>query len=165
MPSNIVSAGAVFGTVKYGQAYMGRPLQLGNVPLPTFSVTPFVAQPISYVSIQVSWTRPTDGATLQLVRNSYGFSTDETDGVVVLSRPTQDSPMFIDLTLSPDQQGQFLYYTMWNQAVDNGPWYRAGDVQTILPSNWGYGSMMRRLLPHYLFDMDDALMSGQSPVF
>jgi hypothetical protein len=162
--SETLSAGAVYGTVKYGEAYYGRPLQLGNTPLPTFSVAPLTAVALSYTSIQVSWTRPTSGTTLRLVRNSYGFSADENDGLVV-SQAAQQQPFFVDLTLSPDQAGQFLYYTVWNQAVTNGAWWRAGDVQVIQPKPWGYGSSLKGLLPAYLFDMDDALVSGQSPVF
>ena len=154
--------GAIYGTTLYGDATYGQPLDLVGTTLPTFSVAPVKARPLDYETIQVSWTLPTTGKTIRLVRNAHGVSADENDGAVLLEQGITDRPVFIDDTLSTNYGGSFFYYTVWNEDA-NSNWWRAGDVQAILPKDWGYRDLLVSLIPSKLIEDDDALFYASAP--
>ena len=151
--------GAVYGTVSYGDATYGRPLDLTGTALPQYSASPAVATPLDYQTIQVAWSLPVSGVTLQLVRNGRSVPSDETDGAILVSQPLTARPVFIDNTLTTDSAGNIFYYTLWNQD-SSGNWWRAADIQTVLPKDWGYADMLTGLLPEMFMADDDALATS-----
>lgn len=151
--------GAVFGTIRYGEATYGRPLDLTGAALPSFSIMPATATPLSYQSIQLIWSLPRSGTNLRLVRNGNSVPANETDGTILIEQAINARPVFIDNTLSPDGGGQFYYYTLWNEDTA-GNWWRAGDIEAVLPKDWGYASLLASLLPRKLLDDDDQLATA-----
>jgi hypothetical protein len=155
MPTPPPPYGAVYGTVRYGEATYGRPESYEST-LPVYSAAPLIATALSYYSIQISWNIPVAGTALQLVRNNYSVSSNQNDGIVLLSQGISASAIYVDTALSAAQQGSFQYYTLWNQD-NSGNWWRAGDVQALLPKNWGNGARLFSLLPSWYRDQDALL--------
>lgn len=148
--------GAVYGTVRYGEATYGRPLDLTGTALPIYSASPAQAKAVDYQTIQVTWSLPGSGSNLRLVRNGQNQPADENDGTVVLQQTLTSRPVFIDNSLTADSGGKFLYYTLWNEDT-SGRWWRSADMQAILPANWGYAELLASFLPEYMFEADDAM--------
>jgi hypothetical protein len=113
--ANVVTptGGTVYGTVRYGTSYYGNPNQNadgGNGVLPSFSALPLGQSTLYYLQVNLSWSVPNSGYNLQLVRNSTGVPFDHNDGLVLLNQNKLNPSNFVDLTLTPNSQGQFLYY-------------------------------------------------------
>ena len=69
---------------RYGIDYYGRSYY-GNIALSQYDVSPFVATPIDYGKIQVTWTTPSGNWTgIRLLRNSFGFPQTADDGLVLV---------------------------------------------------------------------------------
>lgn len=151
--------GSVYGTLYYGEGYYGQPLDAGNATLPTFSAQPIIADPLSYISIAISWQIPISGSVLRLVRSSFGIPVDQNDGLVLFEQSAQQPPLFVDTTLTLEFAGKLLYYTLFNQDA-GGFWWRAGDNEAILPKNWGYNQRLWQAIPGYYQQYDAAQLQG-----
>lgn len=156
------TTGSVFGTNRYGTAFYGRPLGAGDVPLPTFTAMPASAKATDRVTIRILWSLPTNGETLRLVRNGFSVPANQDDGLVLLEQGISSIPVFIDSTFTSDSAGKFFYYSLFN--LDGaGNWWRAGDMQALLPQNWGYDTYLLNLLPGYFADLDNQLAAVAPP--
>lgn len=156
------TTGSVFGTNRYGTSFYGRPLGAGDVPLPTFTAMPATAKATDRVTIQVFWNLPTNGETLRLVRNGFSVPANQDDGLVLLEQSISSLPVFIDNTFTSDSAGKFFYYSLFN--LDGaGNWWRAGDMQALLPQDWGYDSYLLSLVPDYFVEQDNQLADVAAP--
>ncbi len=157
-----ITEGSLYGERLYGDSYYGSPLG-GLSTLPTYSVAPMTATvPTAagtnpYTQVQISWAVPNSGYQLRLLRNSFSVPADQKDGVTLTQVPFNWSSGYVD-TLATTNGGMWLYYSLFMLTGPNGGyWQRAGDVQYMLPNNWGYGARMFALLPQYYQSMDYAI--------
>lgn len=141
-----------YGSSLYGIDYYGA-AQLVN-----FSVAPFLATPYDHQQIALSWANAGGAWThIRLVRNSYGFPVNETDGVIVFdlnSGPSASGSIdgaitnYLDTGLAA---GQFYYYSMFLYGLNayNGrdDWRRAGDVQGLSVADYGYTQKLASQFP------------------
>ncbi len=149
------NVGAIYGTVKYGDAYYGSPIGV-TAGLPIYSSEPFSANTQGYRKVVLSWNPPTAGETLYLVRNGQGDPTDQNDGVVLLVQPIGGLGLYVDTTIESTAKGQILYYALWNQD-GAGDWWWSGSTQAMVPGTWGYGTRMFSLVPQWYQDQDNNL--------
>lgn len=156
-----ISPGTLFGENDYGDATYGSPLG-GTVTVPSFSAAPLVAEPVGYTAVQLTWSLPTSGYILQLVRNSFSVPTDQNDGETLAQFSSGGGsawpqPSFLDGSITGTQGGVWLYYSLFMLTSIGGYWLRSADAQVMVPENWGNAARMFSLLPQYYQNLDDSM--------
>lgn len=139
-----------YGLSKYGPNQYTPPAGTTDESFTPFlveyNVLPFVAVPVDYDRIRLTWQVPQasyDRAVL--VRNRFGFPVSQTDGEVLFDSvyaPTS----FEDTNV---QGGKYYFYSLFVRA--NGTdWVRAGVTSTLMISFERFGQQMYDLLPTYI---------------
>lgn len=127
----------------YGVDYYGLS-KYGTATVVEYDVSPFVAMPLDYGSVALTWTVPqADVDRLRLVRNRYGYSVHATDGEIILDT-TFIPESFTDTELP---HGVQFYYTIF--VYLRSEWVRAGVTTTMPTKEAGYGERMYNLLPGF----------------
>lgn len=167
--------GSLYGEYPYDGPSSSDTLLYGapktsSLTIPSYSAAPFTAtnDPANfYTVIDLSWSEPTNGYELRLVRNSFSVPSDQNDGINLAqgnystALPGQAQPnSYIDTGLSTASGGRWLYYSLFMLTSAGGYWVRSGDLQVMLPLNWGYGARMFSLLPGYYQDLDTGLIGS-----
>lgn len=157
-PGGHTQTGAVFGTTRYGNATYGNPAGPGALPM--YSASPFVANTVSYQTIQLSWSKPTLGDTIRLLRNGRSEPTDQNDGMILQIQDIGGTSRFTDRTLDASAEGQIYYYALW--VLDGaGNWWFSGATQAMVPGQWHYGKRMFDLLPQWYRTLDHDIYTGR----
>lgn len=115
-----------------------------------------------YTLVNLGWNVPSvnNNLTMQLIRNSTGIPSNHNDGVILPAPATcAGLSYFVDRQLTPNSQGQFLYYSLFIEDA-SGNWWRVTDWQVMLPFKYDYGPWMFSLLPEYYRNMDATNILG-----
>lgn len=123
--------------------------------------------PNDYATISLSWQNPIIGNYVRLLRSSTGPPVNETDGEILLNQAVvREGSVVItkgfEETPPGTLAGQVVYYSIWVQ-LDDSSWQRGGDLQTVLPIDWGYTSLLKQL-PLYVLG-EDFNLGGQQDSF
>lgn len=135
---------AVYGVTSYGAA---PPDGYYGAALPQYIVDPFIASPVSYESIMLTWQKP--GGTIQefrLLRNRAGYPVDENDGEILIDSATFPGTSYLDTNVIP---GTYHYYGIYVLITEGllYAWIRAGVTACLMPKSYGSGSWLYGLLP------------------
>lgn len=129
-----------YGIDYYGEGYYGS-----DNPI-SFSVYPFTAVPSNHGSILLNWADPKGNwSSLVLVRNTYGFPIDVSDGVTVLSAYNGSDPVFFQDTGLV--QGVFYYYTIFVYNLTQYAWVNAGTAFAVSVKDLGNTNKLYNYLP------------------
>jgi hypothetical protein len=138
----------------YGQSLYGQSLYGYTIP-PQYRADPFIASPIDYETISVTWTKPA-GTILawRLIKNMYGLPTDQDDGEILLD-VTSGYPgnSFADTTVTPGAYHYYGFYVLINSSTDT--WVRASTTGCLMPANYSSAQMMLDLIPNFYKDATD----------
>lgn len=116
-------------------------------------VTPFMAVPRDYRTIDLSWRQPQGTMYgFRLVANRYGFPVDQNDGEILIDSTVFPGTQYADQQVIP---GQYHYYGIYLQITNTQPalWERAAFAVCLAPANNGMGKRMFDLLPTYFREM------------
>ena len=135
---------------RYGIDYYGVG-KYGPVTPVEFDASPFVALPVGYGQIRLTWRSP-DGAwdEIRLVRNSYGFPLDPDDGDLVYgASQSLDDQFYLDAPsfFGALQPGRTYYYSLFVLQTGTTNWLRAGNAYGISVKNFGTFEKMYNYLP------------------
>jgi hypothetical protein len=125
---------------------------LGPLVPSGYNITPFAAEAVNYETLFVSWNPPTGPfLDFRLVRNRYGFPTDQNDGTVLLDSggPAYPGNNYFDSNVIP---GTMHYYGIYIlvQVGTGQVWYRAGLTAVLAVSNYDSKSiMLLNRIPEY----------------
>ena len=129
-----------YGIDYYGQSYYGidNPIK--------FDATPFTAIPSKQGQILLNWTDPTGNwSKLVVVRNSYGFPVDVSDGTIVVTAYNGADPViYQDTGLAPSQ---FYYYTIFVYNLVQYTWSNAGSAFAVSVKDQGNTTNLYNALP------------------
>jgi len=132
---------ARYGLSYYGQAYYGP-----DNPV-SFVAGVFTAKPVSYASIELSWSSPTgDWSKMRLVRNPYGFPVNAFDGDVLVAEAKEDDPTFY-LDNQDLAEEAFYYYSLFVFDVVSYSWIRSGNVIGLSVKDYNYRNKLYNWLP------------------
>lgn len=157
---------SIYGDYNYGTIYYGGqwftlrpPPGLPPSPPPAgppipagYNIAPFTAEAVNYETIFVSWNPPTGPfLDFRLVRNRYGFPTDENDGTTLLDSGGAGYPgnNYFDSNVIP---GTMHYYGVYIliQIGTAQVWYRAGLCAVLAVNNYNSADiMLLKRLPEY----------------
>lgn len=130
-----------YGIDYYGEAYYGT-----DNPI-KFDATPFTAKPAKQGEILLNWTDPTgDWSKLVIVRNSYGFPVDVSDGVIILTAYNGSDPVFYTDS-NGLVQGAFYYYTIFVYSLIQYSWVNAGSAFGLSVKDHSNTDKMYNALP------------------
>lgn len=118
---------------------------------PTYSVAPFTYT-ANYTTLTLSWTTPTTGVEVSLVRNLFSTPANQTDGIVLLQAPIAQQNSFTGSPSFP-ASGGFIYYSIF-VSDGTGAWWRAGDLQATVPGDWGYSDQLWNSIPSWYRYLD-----------
>ena len=129
-----------YGIDYYGQSYYGT-----DNPI-KFDATPFTAIPSKQGQILLNWTDPTGNwSKLVVVRNSYGFPVDVSDGTLILTAYNGADPgIYQDTGLAPSQ---FYYYTIFVYNLVQYAWSNAGSAFAVSVKDQGSTTALYNSLP------------------
>ena len=134
-----------------------------------YLIDPFVATPIDYQSVRLTWKGPdpttnTPMTGFRLLANRYGFPVDENDGTILMDTTSLPGQQFVDQSAVPGALTYYGFYINGQETFDEagvltpGPdvWIRAGFTACLLPVNHGYGAKLLSWLPDYFQAWDDS---------
>lgn len=131
---------AIFGADYYGRSKYGSLRQID------FGVEPFVARPVGYNSVHLSWRDPSGSwSGFRLVRSRGGYPVNENDGVVLYESGSTAEQSFTD----DDLVGGWVYYAIFLYNDVRGDWERAGTVDTLVPFDFSSTDSLWNLIPDY----------------
>jgi uncharacterized protein YcfL len=139
---------------KYGFDYYGIGVY-GPFSLSEFNAFPFTATPVDYGKILLSWNTPAgDWAFLRVVRNSYGFPVDASDGDIVLERDRSvvvsevlDEGLIVEGTASLLQGGRYYYYSVFVRENETFTWRRAANTVGLSVQDFNTAYLMYDYIP------------------
>lgn len=134
---------AVYGRTIYGTETYGYLLPPNN------RVDPFIAVPASYNSINLSWSTPS-GTILayRLVKNRFGFPTDQDDGVVLIDSVAFPGNQFTDTNVNPGQYHYYAFYILTSSDFVN-QWVRSATTAVLMPVNFQSGLQINEFMPNF----------------
>lgn len=139
---------------RYGIDFYGLvPYGSDTTALLEFEASPFIARPINYGVIQLTWTSPAgDWSRIRLIRNTYGFPLSVDDGVIVYDEPKNfDSGIYTDDGSIPNgiglKQGRAYHYSLFVLGTQTNVWVKAGDAAGISIKNFNTFDYMYGNLP------------------
>lgn len=140
---------AVYGRSIYGQEFYGY-----DIP-PAFRVDPFVASPVDYGTISVSWGQPA-GTILayRLIKNRFGFPTDQDDGEVLIDSLSYPGSSFVDTDIIPGEYHYYAFYVLLNFQGDQ--WVRSAQSACLMPFNYASGLQLSNLIPAFYHTETDS---------
>jgi hypothetical protein len=139
-----------YGSDYYGAAYYG------SKTLVDFSAAPFVAQPVNYSKIQLSWASPSGTWDyLRIVRNPIGFPIKADDGDVLFEDPKETArTTYLDQGAIPNnvrlKQGVPYYYSVFVRESTYKTWSKAGNAIGISVKDYNTNKTMYDYLPTIL---------------
>lgn len=139
---------AIYGVDFYGLAYYGA------TQYAQFAVDPFVAQPIGFNTITVSWNLPTQTWTeLRLIRSRNGYAVDANpaDGTILIDSASSYTT-YTDTDLSG---GCWYYYTLWFNTSSG--WLRAGGISALSVKDTGMTDLLWDRIPAFFKYNRDSL--------
>jgi hypothetical protein len=139
---------------KYGFDYYGIGFY-GPFSLSEFNAFPFTATPVDYGKILLSWNTPAgDWSFLRVVRNSYGFPVDASDGDIVIERDRStvvsevlDEGLVVDGSAALLQGGRYYYYSVFVRENTTFTWRRAANAIGISVQDFNTADLMYDYLP------------------
>lgn len=133
---------AVYGRSIYGQEFYGY-----DIP-PAFRVDPFVAKPIDYGTISISWAQPA-GTILayRLIKNRFGFPTDQDDGEVLIDSLVYPGSAFVDTDIIPGEYHYYAFYVLLSFQGNN--WVRSAQSACLMPRDYKSGLELHTLMPAF----------------
>jgi hypothetical protein len=133
---------ALYGYTIYGTDTYGY-----DIP-PAYRVDPFIAVPVDYNSIRISWTAPA-GTILayRLVKNSFGFPTDQDDGQILIDSTAFPGSQFVDTNVVPGAYHYYGFYVLLSFLGNN--WVRSGVTACLMPTNFQSGLAIHQLIPAF----------------
>lgn len=140
---------------KYGVDYYNAAYYGSNTSV-QFSAAPFVATPIDYGVIQLTWLTPTGSwSYIRLVRNAYGYPVTADDGDLLFEQANAGSSIiYFDRGQSPAnaglKQGKIYYYTLFVKETVHNTWQNAGVAEGIAVKDYGTTKNMYDYLPDVL---------------
>ena len=138
---------------RYGISYYGLSTYGAESPV-SYAVSNLNAKAITYGTIKITWDSPSGNwSKIKLVRNSYGFPVDETDGTqldiknngLYEAYKETDPVMYLDENLA---QNEFYYYSLFVFERVNFKWIRVGDIIGLSVKNYGYDKKLVEYLPN-----------------
>ena len=141
---------AKYGIEYYGTAYYG------SNTLVDFSADPFIATPIDYQTIRLTWVTPTGSWDyLRLVRSSYGFPVTADDGDILFEDANEAARVvYVDTGAVPDnvglKPGEPYYYSIFVRETAYNSWKPAGNAIGISVKNYNTLNSMFNHLPTIL---------------
>ena len=139
---------------RYGIDYYGKGYY-GPEPYIVYSAAPFVAKSVGYGKILLTWKNPVGKwSKVKLLRNSYGFPVDPSDGQSLLTTDTlsyqykkQAKESYLD-TVSNSQVG-YYYYSLFVYQTSVAPysWIRVGTTIGLSVNNYGNADTLYNYLP------------------
>jgi len=141
---------AKYGIDYYGTAYYG------SNTLVDFSAAPFIAKPVDYQDILLTWTAPTgDWDYLRLIRSAYGFPITADDGDVLFEDENATTRVsYVDTGAVPNniglKEGKPYYYSIFVRETTFSSWKPAGNAIGISIKNYNTLKNMYNSLPTIL---------------
>lgn len=133
---------AVYGITVYGTDVYGY-----DFP-PDYRVEPFTAASLDYNSIALSWTKPAgDILAYRLIRNRYGYPSDEDDGEILFDSETYPGSQFIDHTVIPGAYHYYGFYVLLDFL--GNVWVRSGLTACLAIKNFQSYQEMYNRIPGY----------------
>jgi hypothetical protein len=138
---------------RYGISYYGLSTYGAESPV-SYAVNNLKAKSITYGTIKITWDSPGGNwSKIKLVRNSYGFPVDETDGTQLDLKKNglyeaykeTDPVYYLDENLA---QNQFYYYSLFVFERVNFKWLRVGDITGLSVKDYGYSDKLLEYLPN-----------------
>jgi len=138
---------------RYGISYYGLSTYGAESPV-SYAVSNLKAKAITYGTIKITWDSPSGNwSKIKLVRNSYGFPVDETDGTQLDIKKNglyeaykeTDPVMYLDEKLA---QNEFYYYSLFVFERVNYKWLRVGDIIGLSVKDYGYKDKLSEYLPN-----------------
>lgn len=127
----------IYGTDTYGY----------DIP-PAYRVDPFVANPINYNSISLSWSKPAGNiVAYRLVKNRFGFPTDQDDGEVIIDSLSFPGSQFTDTDITPGAYHYYGFYVLLDFLGQT--WVRSGVAACLMPFNYQSGLQLHELIPAF----------------
>lgn len=137
---------------RYGINYYGL-ANYGTESTVVYLSNTFTATPIGYGSVKLTWNTPTGTwSKIKLVRNSYGFPLNDTDGTALDINKDgnyyayyQNTPTaFVDTGLNTNA---FYYYSLFVYSKVNYSWVKVADVAGLSVKDYGYADRLVEYLP------------------
>jgi hypothetical protein len=139
---------AVYGVTVYGTDYYGF-----DTP-PAYRVDPFLAASFSYNSVSLSWTKPAgDILAYRLIRNRYGYPSDQDDGEILLDSENYPGSQFTDTTVIPGEYHYYGFYVLLDFL--GNVWVRSGLTACLAVSNFNSYNQIYSLIPEYFTNAAD----------
>jgi hypothetical protein len=140
---------------KYGRDYYGIGFY-GPFTVSDFNAYPFTATPSDYGKISLLWTSPTGNwSQIRVLRNSYGFPTSASDGIVVVdafvdAAPTEylDAGDVVDGEVQLLTEGKFYYYSVFVREDINFTWLRAANALGLSVKDFNSSYNLYNYLPN-----------------
>jgi hypothetical protein len=140
---------------KYGRDYYGIGFY-GPFTVSDFNAYPFTATPSDYGKISLLWTSPTGNwSRIRVLRNSYGFPTSASDGIVVVdafvdAAPTEylDAGDVVDGEVQLLTEGKFYYYSVFVREDINFTWLRAANALGLSVKDFNSSYNLYNYLPN-----------------
>lgn len=138
---------------RYGISYYGLSTYGAESPV-SYAVSNLKAKSITYGTIKITWDSPSGNwSKIRLVRNSYGFPVDETDGTTLDIKNNglyeaykeTDPVAYLDENLA---QNEFYYYSLFVFERVNFKWLRVGDITGLSVKDYGYSDKLQEYLPN-----------------
>ena len=138
---------------RYGISYYGLSTYGAESPV-SYAVNNIQAKPVTYGAIKLTWDSPSGNwSKIKLVRNSYGFPVDETDGTqldikkdgLYEAYKETDPVSYLDENLA---QNEFYYYSLFVFERVNYKWLRVGDIIGLAVKDYGYNDKLLEYLPN-----------------
>jgi len=138
---------------RYGISYYGLSTYGAESPV-SYAVNNLKAKSITYGTIKITWDSPSGNwSKIKLVRNSYGFPVDETDGTqldikgngLYEAYKETDPVTYLDENLA---QNEFYYYSLFVFERINFKWLRVGDITGLSVKDYGYSTKLLEYLPN-----------------
>ena len=150
----------------YGIDYYGTTFY-GSSAITQFSAGNFLATPIDYGVIQLTWGAPTGAWDyIRLLRSPYGFAVNADDGDLLLEVSNPGPTLYFDRGQTPNSVGlsggKCYYYTLLVHGTALNKWQVAGTAVGISVKNYLTNDLMYQYLPEVLranIPADDALDS------
>jgi hypothetical protein len=139
---------------KYGRDYYGIGFY-GPFTYSDYNAYPFTATPTNYGQISLTWVSPTGSwSRFILLRNSYGFPVDASDGVALIDRYASEAPTeyldagdLIDGNFYGLTDGRFYYYSIFVRENNNFRWVRAANAIGLSTKDFNTSNYLYDYIP------------------
>jgi hypothetical protein len=133
---------ALYGYTIYGTDTYGYDLP------PAYRVDPFVAVPVNYNSVNISWSTPS-GTILayRLIKNRWGFPVDQDDGDILIDSVNFPGNQFVDTNVTPGAYQYYGFYVLLSFLGNQ--WVRSGVTACLMPKNFQSGFTIHELIPAF----------------